>query len=292
MTPLINLLHLKFFCDAVVYKSVSEAAKINFVTQSAVSQGIAKLEKILGAQFLIHSRQKFQLTEEGKIVFEHASHIFKTIQQTYEKLNQNKEEITGILKFVSTNSLGMSFIPNIFNQMKEKYPHVCLNFKLGNLNFIRNALRQGDAEFGIVVYDQDFSQFNKQVLKKGSFGLYQHMDAPVHLIQEGLLVDYFEGMNVQHLAQYFEMTMRNKLKIKAELAGWEVVARFTEKGLGVGFIPDYIIDNNHYSHLILHPQKIPKFEYEICMINNKGEQLSRAGHAFVNLISSLHSSIE
>jgi LysR family transcriptional regulator, carnitine catabolism transcriptional activator len=49
MNPLINLMHLKFFCDAVTFSSISEAAKRNYVTQSAVSQAIAKLEQILGA---------------------------------------------------------------------------------------------------------------------------------------------------------------------------------------------------------------------------------------------------
>ena len=282
MNSLINLLHLKFFCDAVVYKSVSEAAKMNFVTQSAVSQAIAKLEKVLGTQVVIHTRQKFQVTEEGKIVFEQARHIFKTIQQTYDKLNQNKETVTGTLKFVSTNSLGMSFIASSYNKMKISFPHVNLSFRLGNLNYIRNALRQGEAEFGIVVYDQNFSQFNKHPLKKGQFRLYQNAEAPLHLIENEILVDYFEGMNVQELRDYFVQTNRSELKLQTELAGWEVVARFTEMNIGIGFFPDYVIENGHYPTIKPHPLQIPSFEYEICAIFNKGEQLSRAACAFID----------
>ena len=50
MNPAINLIHLKFFCDAVVYESITEAAKMNYISQSAVSQAITKLESIFGVR--------------------------------------------------------------------------------------------------------------------------------------------------------------------------------------------------------------------------------------------------
>ena len=122
MKPSINLLHLRFFCDAVSCGSISEAAKNNYVTQSAVSQAIAKLEISLGIALLVHTRQKFQVTEEGKIVFEQARYIFKAVQNIHDSIKQNKETITGSLKFVSTNSLGMSFIADIYKKMRVEFP--------------------------------------------------------------------------------------------------------------------------------------------------------------------------
>ena len=126
-----NLIHLKFFCDTVSLKSVSEAAKKNFVTQSAISQGIAKLEKVMGVQLATHSRSSFQPTEEGRIVFEQAGDIFKSLQGMHEKLKEHKQEVYGDLHFICTNSLGMSYIAPAFKKMQEKYPKVNLKFRLG-----------------------------------------------------------------------------------------------------------------------------------------------------------------
>lgn len=280
MNPLINLTHLKFFCDAVTYSSITEAAKMNYVTQSTVSQAIIKLEKILGIQIVSHSRQKFQITSEGQILFEQARHIFKSIQDTFEKIHQNKEIITGDLKFVSTNSLGMSFIAPSYKKMRTNLPQINISFRVGGLNYIRNTLRNGEAEFAIVVYDQDFSQFSKYVLQKGKFNLYQNLEAPHHLIENGILVDYFEGMYVNDLREQCP-----ELKIMTETAGWEVAARFTEMNIGIGFFPDYIVANGRYPTIKPHPTTIPHFEYQICLIHNKGQKLSRAASLFIDQFS-------
>ncbi len=284
MNPQINLLHLKFFCDAVVYRSISEAAKMNYVTQSAVSQAIIKLEKALGAAILIHTRQKFQLTEEGKIVFEQARHVFKTVQNIHERIHQNKETLKGTLKFASTYSLGMSFLAPLYKKMKETFPDIQLSYRLGGLNFIRNSLRQQEAEFAIVVYDQDFSQFTKCPLQQGRFHLYQSIHAPHHLIEQGIFVDYLEGTYVEDLKQHLlQSDEASPLTIQAELSGWEVVARFTEMKMGIGFFPDYLVANDRYPTLKVYPLQLPIFDYQICVIYNKGEKLSRAAQAFLDL---------
>lgn len=289
MNAPINLIHLKFFCDAVLNGSISEAAKMNYVTQSTVSQAITKLEKILDVELVHHTRQKFNVTEEGKAVFEKARHVFKAIQDIHDHIDNSKIDISGNLKFVSTNSLGMSFLAPLYIQMQQYFPSVQLNFRLGGLNFIRNALRQGEAEFAIVVYDQNFAQFNKHTLKKGKFNLYRHEEAHHHQIEQGILIDHIDGMHVAALQDYFFQTQKPALKIQAELAGWEVVARFTEMNIGVGFFPDYLTDNNRYPNIKVHPQEIPDLEYEICAIYNKGEKFSRAAIAFLDHFAPMNS---
>lgn len=280
MQPLMNLLHLKFFRDAVLYNSLSEAAKVNFVTQSAVSQGIDKLEKILGTQLIQgHAKQKFQLTNDGKIVFEQIRHVFKSIQNIHDGINQNREAVTGALRFVTTKSLGMSFIAPSYKLIKEHFPQLEMSLKLGGLNYIRNAIKEGDVEFGIVVYDQNFSQFVKHPLRKGKFHLYQNINHSKNYVEEGILVNEYKGPYVNELREFLDA--HSNLRIRAELSGWEIVARFTELNLGIGFFPDYIMANDRYSNIRIYPLELPPYEYEICAIYNRGEALSRAAQAFI-----------
>jgi LysR family carnitine catabolism transcriptional activator len=284
MLPSINLLHLKFFCDAVIYRSVSESAKMNYVSQSAVSQAISKLEAIFGIELVFHYRQKLQVTDEGKIVFEQASKIFKTIQETFDKVNQTKNEIGGPLKFVTTKSLGMSFIASSYNQVKQNLPKLDFSFRMGGLNLIRTYLKREEAEFAIVVYDHNFDQFDKRQLKKGCLHLYQAKDAPDDLIDKGVFIDEYDGMYVKELKTFVEK-MDDPLQIQKAIAGWELVARFTQLGIGVGFFPDYIVSNNRYPNIERHPLEIPNFEYEICAIFNKGAKLSRAANAILDQLT-------
>lgn len=285
MKPQINLLHLKYFCDAVSLSSISEAAKNNYVTQSAVSQAIAKLEISLGHTLLTHTRQKFQLTEEGQIVFEQARTIFKSVHHIHDRINSNKTTPSGSIQFACTNSLAMSFIASSYKKMLHEFPQIPMNFHLGNLHQIRNLLRQGNAEFAIAVYDDSFSQFDRRVLKKGTFQLYCHKNSTLTLEKNGLLVLSLTDMYVQELCSHFNQAHQFSINIQQQLAGWEVIARFVELDLGIGFFPDYLMLENRYPMLKVYPCEIPAMEYEICAVYNKGEYLSRATLAFLDLFS-------
>ena len=287
MNNLINLTHLKFFCDAVALKSVSEAAKKNYVTQSTVSQGISKLEKVLGVQIAAHTRQSFQITEEGQTVYEQASHIFKALRDMHNKIHEGKDDIAGSVNFVCTHSLGMSFIAPAFKKMRTIHPQVLLEFKLGHLNFIRSSLQENRAEFAIVVFDESFEQFNKIPLINGKIRLYQSVESVPDLIEQGILIDYMEGMHVTAMQEYFQEHYNRDLKIQAELASWEVTARFTEMNLGIGLLPDYLMNNNRYPTLKPYPIEFPNFDYQICAIYKKGERLSRSASAFIDQLSEI-----
>lgn len=275
MNPAINLIHLKFFCDAVTYESISEAAKMNYISQSAVSQAITKLEAQFGVQLFIYNRQKLQVTNEGKVVFEQAKEIFRSVRETFEKVNQTKEEITGFFKFVTTKSLGMSFLPGTYKRIKETLPLLDFSFRMGGLNLIRTALKREEAEFAIVVYDSNFDQFEKLPLMKGRFHLYQAENSSPDCIENGIFIDEFDGLYINAIKE------ATGLPIKP-LAGWDLVARFASLGMGVGFFPDYIRLSNRYTNIAPHPLEIPPFEYEICAVYNKGTVLSKGARLFLD----------
>ncbi len=280
MNPPINLIHLKFFYDAVIYQSISEAAKVNFISQSAVSQAITKLESIFGVELLTQNRQRLQPTEEGQIVLEQARQIFRLVRETFDKVKSSKSKIAGSIKFVTTKSLGMSFLAPTYQHLKQNFPDLEFSFKMGGLNFIRNALKNEEVEFAIVIYERNFDQFDKYHLQSGHFRLYKSHEMPNDKIENGVFVDDYEGPFVNNLT---DILTKNNIQnpIQDLLAGWEIIARFIELEIGVGFIPDYILTNNRYPNIEPHPLKIPKFEYEICAIFNKGTKLSRSALLFL-----------
>lgn len=73
---------LKMFCDLVEAESFTKAARINGVTQSAISQQISALERFFKSPLVERSKKEFRLTREGQTLYEHS----KKIIQTYESL--------------------------------------------------------------------------------------------------------------------------------------------------------------------------------------------------------------
>lgn len=57
----------KVFCEVVKYKNISKTAESMYLSQSAVTQSIQKLENLLGGKVFYRSKIGVELTEEGKI---------------------------------------------------------------------------------------------------------------------------------------------------------------------------------------------------------------------------------
>jgi DNA-binding transcriptional LysR family regulator len=280
MHSYLNLTYLKFFYDAVENQSVSQAAKHNFVTQSAISQGILKLEKSLGVQLTTHQKHHFKLTPDGQLVFSQTKQIFKMLKDMQEELQQDTNIIKGSVFFICPPSIAMSLILAAMQQVKTLYPDVSVHFRVGSIELIHSCLKNGNVDFALILNTPDFISYDKQLLRQGYFQAYTKT-ASLH---DGVLVDRKEGLYVKTLRDMYQKQYKKELVIKQELDSWEVVARFVEGGMSCGFFPDYLLENNRYPTIVPCEEKLSPIPYEIMAVYPKGDKLSKGVQAFLNLL--------
>ena len=63
-----SLWKYKYFVDVVDMKSFTKAGKKNYVTQTAISQQISKLENETGGKLISRESGSLEVTELGRIV--------------------------------------------------------------------------------------------------------------------------------------------------------------------------------------------------------------------------------
>src|SRR5258708_5227782 len=136
MHPGLNLNNLKYFLDAVESESISEAARRSFVTQSAVSQGIQKLEKALAVSLITHQRNCFKLTPEGQIIFSLTLQLFKTLKEMTDISQEAESIVSGQINVVCTQSIAINKICPILQKFKKDYPQVSVKMKVGKMENI------------------------------------------------------------------------------------------------------------------------------------------------------------
>ena len=86
-----NLELYRIFCEVVKYKNISKAAENIYISQSAVTQSIQKLEKILGGKLFFRNKNGVELTEEGKNLYEY-------IGDSIEKMNNAENLFSQFIK--------------------------------------------------------------------------------------------------------------------------------------------------------------------------------------------------
>lgn len=270
---LFNLTHFKFFHDAARLGSVTEAAKVNHVTQSALSQGIKKLERDLNVELTTHQKNRFQLTDAGQVVLKHAQQMFVTVEEMREELNFLKGEVAGTISFACTNSIARALIPRALLHCKEKYPLLQVKFHRGSVRFIKQQLQQGNVDFGVVLDGEVFDQYEKRKIVDGHFHLYAHPDFKGEL-GNGIYVDHLDSPEMKGI----------DLKVIEELSGWGMVEEFVKQGLGPGLLPDFMEADRTMQKI---EAPIPKIPYQICAIRNTKLPYTHNIEVFISVLSLL-----
>jgi len=275
----INLTYLQYFYDAATHKSVSAAARENFVSQSAISQGISKLEIALQVKLTTHQKQKFRLTEEGNIVYADAKRLFSTVAELKDRLSALKGEISGEIKFACTNSLAQFYLPPAYLKMRKNYPKVSLKFHRGSLNYIHESLRNEKVDFALVLDSPEFEGYDREPISQGSFRIYKNKSLKK---SSGIIVDHLENYEVIEFRERHKERYGKDIDILDALSGWALVLTFVQLNHGAGYLPEFIVREKKDLREV--KLDITPIQYSICMIKLKGSPLTRAESAFLDIL--------
>lgn len=144
-----NLDYLKSFYVTVKCNSISKAAKQLHLTQPGLSMQVQNLEDEVGAKLLIRSNKGVELTEEGKIVFEHATTML-SIQKNIKRSIKDLEKSKKTLSIVACKSLGEYVLPCSLYTFKEIYTDVGVKLEVYNSATVIQKLLSHEANIGII----------------------------------------------------------------------------------------------------------------------------------------------
>ena len=277
----INLIYLKYFCDAVKHGSITQSAKENFVSQSAISQGIGNLEKTLNVGLITHQANRFKTTSEGDLLFEKAKYVFHSIQELEESLEKIDGEVRGRIDFACMHSFALALLSQPIKKSIEKWPQLNISFRLSHTDIIKEMVRKGMVDFGIVLDNEDLSAFHCIELYRGEYHLYVSKgkageDHLPFIISE-------EQIETNLLKRSYRKHYGKEMNILMEVSSWEVIANLTEQGIGVGFFPDYVAKKRNQK-LKVFDQSLGRFPYKIYAIFPKTRKISVKTDNFLSLL--------
>jgi len=149
-----NLDVLKTFCDLVDSGSFSKAAEINLVSQSAVSQQLAKLERELGTQLINRGRGPVAPTEAGKAFYQGAGEMIRRYETLVGEVRSAADMIRGVLRVGTIYSVGMYSLNPFVKRFIQAHPEVALRIEYMRAHGIYQSVATGELAVGIVAYPQ------------------------------------------------------------------------------------------------------------------------------------------
>jgi DNA-binding transcriptional LysR family regulator len=273
-----NLVYLKYFSDAAKAQSISQSANINFVSQSAISQAITKIEKSLGVELITHQQNKFKLTPEGEVVFEKARQIFKSIEELEDALFVEEGQVAGKIEFACMHSFALALLPKQLERVSKLHPKLQVSFRLGHTDMIKDLIKKGAIDFGLVLDNEDLSGFQCLEVYHGQYRLYvsnKNKD-----IQSLPFILSEEHMEINILKTNYHKKFKKELPVLMEVSSWEVISNLAEVGLGIGFFPDYVALNKKKQLKEL-DIGLPAIHYKVFAIFPSSQKIHKNAKAFL-----------
>ncbi|RLL42662.1 LysR family transcriptional regulator [Oceanobacillus piezotolerans] len=274
--------------------SFSKAAQELYMTQSAVSQAISKLEKELGIQLFNRTSKGVELTTEGNLLNEHVKSALGMIQVAEDKLSEFKTLKTGQLRIGVGDTISRYFLLPYLEEFHQTYPGINLNILNRTTSEIINLIKSGKADVGICnlpIHDeglevipckeiQDTFVCGKKYkeLSKKPISLEQLMKLPLIFLER--------KSNSRMFVERFLKKRGYQVSPVFELGSYDLVLEFTKINLGIScvikeFAKDYLDRGDLYEVRL--EEEIPKRSIGICYL--KDVPLSQAARKFVGSIN-------
>lgn len=155
----------KIFCYVAKYGSFTKAAEKLYVSQSAITQSMKKLEDELGGRLFIRSRSGAALTYEGERLFEYISNSIETLNHANEIFSQYKNLENGIIRISCGSTLTKIFLIDTIKKFVEKYPNITVNVENTKAVPALKKLSLGEVNIVVTSYNPNLKYDNLNVQK-------------------------------------------------------------------------------------------------------------------------------
>jgi DNA-binding transcriptional LysR family regulator len=145
-----ELPHLVTFARAAERGSFTDAAADLGVTQAAVSQRIAVLEKELRVSLFDRRAGRITLTEAGERLYELARKILDLHEVAIASLGGSPSSIAGVLPIAASSVPAECYLPSLLSSFRDKYPKVHVRASVSDSGSVMNEIAKGIAALGLV----------------------------------------------------------------------------------------------------------------------------------------------
>jgi len=143
-----NLNQLKYFIAVAEHRSFSKAADQYYLTQTAITQQVQKLEEIMGVQLIDRKTRPISVTPTGNVFLKEARMIVSRMESAVRRTREASTGVTGTLRIGYTKGYEHSDLTVKLRQFHHEFPNVLITCRRCNTDTLAADLIEG--EFDVI----------------------------------------------------------------------------------------------------------------------------------------------
>jgi len=278
MANQLELRQMEYFLALAECLHYKVAAEQVFISQSALSQQIQRLETILGEQLFERHNRKVALTTAGVLFREEAIIVVNQMKRSMERWRFRVDGGEGILKIGFVASAMQTFLPKVIKRFSKRHPKVKFYLE-GLTNTVQlKALEQKQIDIGFVRSRQGGPAMNRLSVFEENLTLVLPKDHPVSAknfenfgqFENESFILFPNEQSQMYYQQILNLCNEHGFnpQIKHRSIHGPTIFKLVESGLGISVIPNSLKDIHNYKVKFIELKKIRQ-KTELSAVWNK-----------------------
>jgi len=289
----VTLSQLQLFRDLALCRSFSKAAKENGISQSAASQQVQEIERLVGAPLVDRTTRPLALTSAGELYLGMCRDILRRKADFDGELSQLHQRTEGLVRVASIYSIGLSEMGRLEAEFAERCPSAHLSIAYHPPARIYAAIEADQADVGLVSYPESGPEIEATAWREEEMVV---AASPRHPLARRREVVPFELNGVDFVAFESELPIRRavddyleqqlvEVRVAFEFDNIALIKEAVALGNGISILPRPILEADvRQGRLVAIPLGPPRLSRPVGILTSKRRKVSPAAREFVRML--------
>lgn len=261
----INLIRaMEVFVAVIDTGKMTAAARLFGITQSAVSQHIATLERNYEAKLLDRSTRPVKLTQAGALLHRHARIILSSVTDLATNMRQQGARPISVLRVGLLASIATTLTPGLVSLAKDVFSVEDMTLHAGQSGDHETLLRTKQADLAITsnpFYDLDGLERHSVLQEKFLLVLPSCYDGPTKRIEDVIenlsLIRFADTTSVGRQSEQHLRRLKLKVPRVIQADRSSMVTACVSQGMGFTLLPPSLLIDGFVEGMSIRVKKLP-----------------------------------
>jgi len=285
----VTLRQLRAFVAVAQAGSITRAAQRLHLTSSALSMLISTLEGELAVRLFERTTRRMALSDAGAELLPSIEKVFDKLDAAFDGLRQFSDRRSGRFAVATSPLLAATLLPSLLASFRLRFPGIQVSLFDLPPDGIAQAVRSGQADFGVCTADTDIPDLVATTLYQdrlvlvcaASHPLAQRREVRWNELAGEPLVLLRHGSGLRTLVERGFAEVNEAVRPAFEVAHVGTAVGLVEAGLGISILPSYALHRTRAVDVVGVPMTAPVVERNIVALTAPQRRLSAPCEAFL-----------
>lgn len=287
-----DLADLRAFLAVADLGSFRSASEAIFLSQSALSRRIDKLEEALGVQLFTRTTRSITLTSVGRAFVHKARNVLNELDNALLGIRDVAERLSGQVCLACVPSAVSYFLPDVISGFHALYPRIRVRVLDESSADVLLAVTKGDADFGLTYIgtqepDVEFTPLIEELFVVAcpkSHPLARRKNVTWEELSNYDYIALAQGSGNRFLIDQALASVSIKPRWFCEVQHVPALVSMVSAGLGVGVVPRLALPPSGHEDLVAVTLTSPKVSRVLGLISRRGKALPAAAQLLYDLL--------